>query len=45
MSVLAIVGLFLMGGLVIMAILFLNKGPWDKESDRREKYWKRFQGK
>lgn len=45
MSVLGIVGLVLVGGLVIIAFLFLNKGPVDKESDRREAYWRRYQGK
>lgn len=45
MSVLEIVGLVIMGGLVIIAFVLLNKGPEDKESARRESYWKRYQGK
>ena len=45
MSVMGIVELVIVGGLVVMAFVFLNKGPMDKESDRREAYWKRIQGK
>lgn len=39
----SIIGLVLLGCLVVLAIVFLNNGPMDKESRSREEYWKRYQ--
>lgn len=40
-----IIGILLAGCFVIVAIFFLNHGPMDKKSRRREAYWKRYYGK
>jgi len=41
----SIVGIVLLVGLFAVAMFLLNKGPWDKESNRRQAYWDRYQGK
>jgi len=41
----SIIGIVLAGFFVIMAVLFLNHGPMDMKSRRREAYWKRYYGK
>ena len=41
----SIVGIVLIGGLFVVAVFLLNNGPWDKESNRRQAYWDRYQDK
>lgn len=41
----SIIGIVLIGVFVIMAVVFLNNGPMDKKSRRREAYWSRYRDK
>ena len=45
MSALGIVGIVMVAGFLVLAVYFLNRGPQDKESNKREAYWARIQGK
>lgn len=41
----SVIGIILLGVFVIIAAVFLNNGPMDKKSRRREAYWARYRDK
>jgi hypothetical protein len=41
----SIIGMVLMGVFVLLAFIYLNRGPMDKESGRREAHWDSYRDK